>query len=102
MSDGYTYKGQWLKDMKHGQGYMRTEEGDEIYGTWQYDKANGMARVLKDGDHEFTNVIFVNDMMIEEPGSLGLDCADIAYLIFAIIFLLIFAGGILVGIFFLL
>jgi len=51
MSDGYTYKGQWMDDMKHGQGYMKTEEGDEIYGTWQYDKANGMARVLKDGDY---------------------------------------------------
>lgn len=37
--------------------------------------------------------------MIESPGSVGFKCADIAYLIFAILFLFIFAGGIVAGLF---
>jgi len=41
-----------------------------VYGTWSYDKANGMARVLKKDSSDFRNVIFKNDMMIEDPGSI--------------------------------
>lgn len=57
-----------------------------------------MARVLKKDSSEFKNVIFKNDMMIEDPGSINMTCADIAYLIFAILFLLIFIAGIIVGV----
>jgi len=69
-----------------------------VYGTWSYDKANGMARVLKKDSSDFRIVIFKNDMMIEDPGSINMTCGDIAYLIFAILFLLIFIGGIIAGI----
>ena len=57
-----------------------------------------MSRVLKKDSSEFKNVIFKNDMMIEDPGSINMTCADIAYLIFAILFLLIFIAGIIVGV----
>jgi hypothetical protein len=28
---------------------MRAENGDQIYGTWSFDKKNGMAKLYKNG-----------------------------------------------------
>jgi hypothetical protein len=28
---------------------MRAENGDQIYGTWSFDKKNGMAKLFKNG-----------------------------------------------------
>jgi len=76
---------------------MKNENGDEIYGTWINDRAHGMARICEEGESEFRNVVFKNDLMIKTPGSVGLSCWDIVYLIFAILFLLVFGGGIAYG-----
>jgi len=43
------FKGQWVNDMKHGQGFMKADNGDQIYGTWSFDKRNGMAKLYKFG-----------------------------------------------------
>lgn len=57
-----------------------------------------MARVLKKDYSEYLDVIFKDDMMIEAPGSTEMSCGDVAYLIFAILFLLIVIAGIVGGI----
>ena len=78
---------------------MKTSNGDEIFGLWQYDRADGMAKIRRNNCSDFKNVIFKNDMMIEDPGTINLDCADISYVIFSVLFLLIFIAGIIIGIF---
>jgi hypothetical protein len=77
---------------------MKNQNGDQVYGTWSFDRANGMARFKKKDSSDFKDVIFKNDMMIEDPGSINMTCKDIAYLIFAILFLFIFIAGIVIGV----
>jgi hypothetical protein len=41
------YQGKWLDDMKHGQGKMKTEDGDSVIGTWYFDNLNGVGKLKK-------------------------------------------------------
>ncbi|KAL4427200.1 hypothetical protein ABPG74_013404 [Tetrahymena malaccensis] len=40
-SNGDYYKGEWLKDKKHGKGYYKWATGDSYKGDWRNDKMNG-------------------------------------------------------------
>lgn len=84
MFDGTKYEGSWVNDVKHGSGRLTYPDGETICGTWQNDRINGIAiRRKKDGKDE--NVIFKNDMLIMSNDT-GVDCCDIVYLIFSLIF----------------
>jgi hypothetical protein len=52
---------------------MKTENGDQIYGSWSYDKRNGMAKLYKQGNEEPLNVIYKDDMMIKDPADTSMD-----------------------------
>lgn len=39
--NGDFYKGEWLKDKKHGKGFYKWENGNTYKGDWRNDKMNG-------------------------------------------------------------
>lgn len=60
--DDYEYAGQWHSDMKHGRGRLKDGEEPEIYGAWSNDKLNGLANV------EGTTVLYKEGMAVTLTG----------------------------------
>ena len=89
-SNGTTYEGQWVNDVKHGKGRLTYPDGEKICGYWQNDRLNGLAiRTPAGGDPE--HVIFKNDMLIMTNNS-GLSCGDIAYMIVSFCLMVLIYG----------
>ena len=62
-------------------------DGSCLFGTWQNDRLNGLAKFKKKSQNDFEFVIYKNDMQIKSTKG-GIKCADYAYLIFAILLML--------------
>lgn len=62
-------------------------DGAFLFGTWQDDRLNGLAKFKKKGSTEFEFVIYKNDMQIKSTKG-GIKCEDCCYLIFAIMLML--------------
>ena len=48
--------------MKHGRGKFIFPDGSFLFGTWQDDRLNGLAKFKKKGKSDFEFVIYKNDM----------------------------------------
>ena len=88
-----TYKGQWVNDLKNGNGKMWDENGDVILGTWQHDKKNGLCRIYKKGSNDYEEVVFKDDMLVQVSSD-GLSGAETCYMIMSAFFMLaVFASA---------
>lgn len=73
--------------MKHGRGKFIFPDGSFLFGTWQDDRLNGLAKFKKKGESDFEFVIYKNDMQIKSAKG-GLKCADICYILTSVFFML--------------
>ena len=91
-----TYHGQWVNDIKHGKGKLTYANGEQILGTWENDRLNGICRVLKPGKTEWSEVIYKDDMLIMN-NDMGLTCMEKVHLLFGITLCAIFYCAIPLG-----
>lgn len=62
-ADGIKFEGQWINDVKHGNGQLIYKDGETVTGTWLNDRLNGIAVVTKKGESK-QQVIYKDDMKI--------------------------------------
>ena len=73
--------------MKHGRGKFIFPDGSFLFGTWQNDRLNDLAKFKRKSKNDFEFVIYKNDMQIKSTKG-GIKGADCAYLVFAILLML--------------
>ena len=73
--------------MKHGRGKFMFPDGALLFGTWQNDRLNGLAKFKKKGKSDFEFVIYKDDMQIKSSAG-GIKGMDLLYLIFAVLLML--------------
>lgn len=62
-------------------------DGAFLFGTWQSDRLNGLAKFKKKGQSDFEFVIYKDDMQIKSSAG-GIKGADCFYLFCAVLFML--------------
>lgn len=90
-----TYEGQWVNDIKHGFGKLTYANGEQITGTWRDDRLNGVAKIRKPGK-DWEEVIYQDDMLIMNNKK-GLTNCELCHTIWAIFFMFAFYGMIPIG-----
>ena len=86
-SDGISFQGQWINDVKHGRGKIKYADGETVYGFWTNDRLNGLAKVQKPGVKEPMFVIYKDDMMIMTNVS-GFELKERIYCGFALVIMI--------------
>lgn len=93
IEDGITYVGQWQQDLKHGRGMITYKNGIVIIGIWVQDQLNGLASVQKSEGEEKKFVIFKDGMQI----NLDKEPLRIWTILFSVTIMLAFYIGIALG-----
>jgi len=80
-NDTYEYCGEWQQDMKHGRGKYTNKKGDQlpIFAPMENDKLNGLG---VQGDK---TILFKEGMEVNLSGN-GFDCKKFSWCLFSIIY----------------
>jgi len=95
--DGCKYEGQWVNDVKHGQGRLTYKDGSTLDGSWSNDRLNGLCTLKANGEAPET-VIYKDDMLIQNNKT-GVSSGDLVYMVCSIVMMLIFYAAIPLGAF---
>lgn len=82
--------------MKHGMGKLTYKDGSDMLGFWQKDRMNGLFKIRKAGEEEYTSVIYKDDMLIMVNNS-GVSAGDYCYIGSSIFMMIAVYAGIPLG-----
>jgi len=93
--NGEKYEGEWVNDVKHGQGRLTYKDQTVLEGHWLNDRLNGLCKLKVKGQEPET-VIYKDDMLIQNNKT-GVSGGDLLYMIASIIMFCIFYAAIPLG-----